>query len=80
MGVSGDDSQAELIGLLERERSNRLRIYVTLAVVLAALTGVLLDAFWLPWATTLNRVLPFLGLVVVCVPTMMRHLPDPKIV
>ena len=66
MGVSGDDSQAELIGLLERERSNRLRIYVTLAVVLAALTGVLLDAFWLPWATTLNRTRPFMGLVGVC--------------
>lgn len=65
--MSGDDNQAELIGLLERARFNRLRIYVTLAVVLAAMTGILLDAFWMPWATTLNRVLPFLGLVVVCI-------------
>ena len=67
MGVSGDDSQTELIGLLERERANRLRIYVTLGVVLAAMTGILLDAFWFPWSTNLNRMLPFLGLVVVCI-------------
>ena len=68
MGVSGgDDNQAELIGLLERERANRLRIYVTLAVVLASMTGILLDIFWFPWATAGSRMLPFLGLVVVCV-------------
>ena len=63
----GSDPGAELITLLERERSNRLRIYVTLAVVLAAMTGILLDAFWFPWTTAGSRMLPFLGLVVVCV-------------
>ena len=53
--MSGDDNQAELIGLLERERSNRRRIYFTLAVVLAAMTGILLDIFWQHWATAGSR-------------------------
>ena len=66
--MTGDGNRgSELIGLLEQARSNRLRIYITLAVVLAAMTGILLDAFWMPRATTTNRVLPFLGLVLVCV-------------
>lgn len=65
MSVGGDPG-AELIGLLIRERSNRRRIWVTLAVVLAAMAAILLDAFWMPWTTAGDRVLPFLGLVAVC--------------
>ena len=63
----GGDPGAELIALLLGEKSNRRRIWATLAVVLAAMTGILLDAFWMPWATILNRVLPFMGLVAVCI-------------
>ena len=63
----GVDPSSELIRLLLQERSNRRRIYVTLGVVLAAMTGILLDAFWQPWATAGDRIVPFLGLLVVCV-------------
>ena len=66
MSGSGDPG-TELIGLLLRERSNRRRIWATLAAVLASLTAILLDIFWFPWATAGERILPFLGLVVVCV-------------
>lgn len=62
----GGDSGTELIGLLLRERGNRSRIWATLAVILAALTAILLDAVWLPWATTGSRMLSFLGRVVAC--------------
>ena len=36
-------------------------------LVPAALTANLLDAIWFSWATAGNRMLPFLGLVVVCI-------------
>ena len=67
MTVGGADPSSELIGLLLQERSNRRRIYASLAAVLAALTAILLDIFWFPWATAGDRMLPSLGLVVVCI-------------
>lgn len=61
-----DQDKDVLLTLLLKPRGNKRRMFLALAVVVIALTGMLLDLFWMPWESAGSRMVPFLWLVAVC--------------